>query len=383
MLLAYLNVLKKRNFFLLWFSQIISQFGDRLTQMALIGLVYKVEPLSTLGMAKMMSLSIVPVFIVSPLAGVYVDRWDNRKTMAWSDFLRGIFILLIPIVFGLKKFLLLVYLLIFLSFCVGCFFITAKMSLIPKLVEEKNIFMANSLVSTTAMSSAVLGWGLGGIIVERWGLFSAFVIDALTFFISAIAIYFIKIKRESSSNQIIELGKETLRKLKHSFVSDIKDGLDYIFRSPQARYASKIFFVLFSSLGAIFTVFVVFIQNTLSSITLDLGILSIGGSSGLLLGTLLYGRLGFHLNTKKVINMAMALFSLYLILFVYFLRLYPSKIFAFVSCFLLGLIISPVEVAIRSIIHRDSQDKFLGRIFSSLEMLIHTSLLFFMFISSY
>ncbi|MCM8773986.1 MAG: hypothetical protein NC820_04555, partial [Candidatus Omnitrophica bacterium] len=55
----------------------------------------------------------------------------------------------------------------------------------------------------------------------------------------------------------------------------------------------------------------------------------------------------------------------------------------FVSCFLLGLIISPVEVAIRSIIHRDSQDKFLGRIFSSLEMLIHTSLLFFMFISSY
>ncbi len=68
------KVLKNRNFFLLWLGQIISQLGDRLGQMALIAFVYLRAPGSAIQIAKILSFTIIPVFLIGPLAGVYVDR---------------------------------------------------------------------------------------------------------------------------------------------------------------------------------------------------------------------------------------------------------------------------------------------------------------------
>lgn len=384
MFLAYLKVLKKRNFFFLWSGQVISQFGDRLTQMALIGLVYQIKPFSSISLAKIMSLAIIPVFLISPVAGVYVDRWDKRKTMCFSDFLRGVCILLIPLFFFFHS-LIFVYILIFLSFCVGRFFIPAKMAVIPALVSKKDIFMANSLVSTTAMVAAMLGFGLGGVIVERYGIRVAFFIDAATFFVSAAFIYFMKIEEKKKFNprDIIDLSKEALAIVRRSFVSEVKDGIRYLFRSPQTRYAAKIFFLLFSFIGSVYVVFVVFIQDTLLTITRDLGIIAVASGLGLFAGTMFYGRFGKARDVRRVINSIMLFASAYLVVFVTFLRKYPSPFFAFASCFILGFMVAPVVVAVNSLIHSDSDNNMWGRIFSSLEIVIHLSFILFMFIASY
>ena len=79
----------------MWLGQIVSQFGDRLTQIALVGLVSKAT-MSSSSLAVVMSLAIIPVFLISPVSGVYIDRWSKRKTMYASDALRGILILAIP-----------------------------------------------------------------------------------------------------------------------------------------------------------------------------------------------------------------------------------------------------------------------------------------------
>jgi len=385
MFLAYFKVLKKRNFFFLWLGQIISQFGDRLTQMALIGLVYKIKPYSSLSLAKIMSLAVIPVFLVSPLAGVYVDRWDKQKTMYWSDLLRGLFIVLIPAFFFYYHSLIVVYILIFLSFCIGRFFIPSKMAIIPLLVDEKDIFMANSLVSTTAMVAAMLGFGIGGFIVEKYGIRTAFSIDAVTFFTSALLIFLMRIKEKKRFNphDLINLGKDAFKAVRHSLVYEIKDGLRYLLRSKETQYATKVFFILFSFIGSLYVVFVVFIQNTLSTITMDLGILAIGAGFGLFLGTLLYGRLGRNIAIKKVINLTLILASLWLVFSVILLKYYPSKLFAFFAVFFLGLVVSPIVVAINSLIHKDSDSNLWGRIFSSLEVVIHLAFIIFMFIASY
>ena len=192
MLSSHFKALKNRNFSLLWIGQIISQFGDRLTQMALIGLVYAVRPGSSLELAKVMSLAIIPVFLFSPVAGVYVDRWDKRKTMYISDLIRAIFIFLIPYLYLRSQSLGLIYLLIFLSFSIGRFFIPAKMAIIPSIVKKENLLISNSLVSVTAMIAAVLGFGLGGIIVETRGITTVFLLDAATFLVSALLIMLIR-----------------------------------------------------------------------------------------------------------------------------------------------------------------------------------------------
>ena len=77
----FTEVLKNRSFSFLWVGQIISQLGDRLDQMALIGFIYLRAPGSSIEIAKILSFTIIPVFLIGPLAGVYVDRWDRRRTM--------------------------------------------------------------------------------------------------------------------------------------------------------------------------------------------------------------------------------------------------------------------------------------------------------------
>jgi len=385
MIQGYLKILRRKNFVFLWISQIIAQFGDRLTQMALIGLVYKINPGSSLGLAKMFSLAIIPVFLISPISGVYVDRWDKRKTMYISDFLRSLFIFLIPVAVSKFHSMPLVYFLIFLSFCVGRFFIPAKMAVIPSLVEKESFFMTNSLVSVTATIAAVLGFGFGGMIVEKWGVEQAFYINAITFVISGVLISLMRAQEKAKFDpkDILELGKDAIIKVKNSFIYEIHEGLKYILSSKETLYAAKVQFILFALIGSLYTVFIVFIQQTLSTGTFALGWLAVGSGAGLFIGSLFYGKIGANVPIRKTINLSLLSSSLYLITFVILLKFYPYKLFAFASCFILGLVASPVVIAVNTLIHKESEDKFWGRIFSSLEIIIHIAFIIFMFIASY
>jgi MFS family permease len=136
-------------------------------------------------------------------------------------------------------------------------------------------------------------------------------------------------------------------------------------------------------LGALYAVFIIFIQNTLGSVTMDLGWLAVGAGMGLLLGSLIYGRIGKHFPLKAVLNISLIGASFYLIFFVIFLKYHPLKLFALFSCVLLGLFASPLVIGVNTLIHNGSENDFWGRIFSSLEVVIHFGFIVFMFIASF
>ena len=79
----------------------------------------------------------------------------------------------------------------------------------------------------------------------------------------------------------------------------------------------------------------------------------------------------------------MFLASLYVIFFVIFLKNYPSAFYAVIMAFALGVMTSPVFVGINSLIHRESDKKLLGRIFSGLEFISHLGFLITMFVFSF
>ena len=116
------DVLTNKNFLFLWLGQVISNFGDRLNQMALVALVYQRNPGSEIALAKLISFTIIPVFLVGPIAGAWVDRLNRKKIMMISDILRGILVLSIPICIRANQ-ILLVYLAIFITFSLSRFFI--------------------------------------------------------------------------------------------------------------------------------------------------------------------------------------------------------------------------------------------------------------------
>ena len=380
---------KNRNFLFLWIGQIISQLGDRIDQMALIAFVSLRAPGSPLAVAKILSFTIIPVFLIGPIAGVYVDRWDRRRTMYVCDFLRTILVFTIPFFLFYSKNLTAIYILVFLSFCVGRFYVLAKFSIIPKLVKNEELLLANSMVNVTGMIAAVLGFGLGGVIVEWVGPKSGFYIDSLSFFISGLLIFLISTNARSKVSfkpQALEaatqVGREMVEKIGKSLFSEIKEGIIYFLRQKEIRFIAAILFLLWSALGSVYAVLIVFVQQALQSTTKDLGLLIMFLGIGLFLGSLVYGRFGARFSQYKAIFASLILGGIMLIVFAVGISREPNFILAAVLAFLFGVSVSPIMVATNTLVHNVSKDEMMGKTFSSLEMIIHLGFLLFLFLSS-
>jgi len=378
------KVLKNRDFFLLWTGQIISQLGDRLSQMALIGLVYQRAPGSAMGIAKILSFTIIPVFLIGPLAGAYVDRWDRRRTMYACDFLRAVLVVLIPLFLLRGDRFLWIYLIIFLAFSIGRFFVPAKLSIVPELVDKKYLVTANSLINTTGMIAAVLGFGISGLIVELLGAKGGFYLDAVSFLVSGLCIFFIggQIKKDSQVD-FKALGRDLVQGIQKSVFADMKEGIIYFIRHKEIRFTAAIIFLLWSALGSVYVVTIAFVQSTLHSATKDLGFLIVFLGMGLFLGAIVYGAIGHKLSQFKIIFFSLIGSGLMLAVFAFFLNKYPYFPCAASLAILLGISLSPIMIASNTIIHRVSDNNMMGKTFSSLEIVIHLGFLVFMFISGF
>lgn len=373
-------LLKNRNFLLLMFGQIISQVGDRLGLMALFGLVYWRTGGSTLENAKLIFFTIIPVFLIGPLAGVYVDRWDRRRTMYACDILRAALILAIPLILPFVKNLIPVYLLIFLVFSLSRFFVPAKLSLIPEIVGPGDLLLANSLVNISGMIATVFGFGISGLIVEGLGPEGGFYLDALSFLLSAFLIFLIAEKHTASMN-LRRVGKEIVEVIKKSVIQEIKDGALYFMNNKDIRAVSGVIFALSAAVGAVYVAMIVFIQKALHSATKDLGLLAMFIGAGLFFGSLIYGRFGSRLSRYKIIFCSLSLSGIMLLVFVVTLYRYPQFWLAAALSLGIGFTVSPILIASNHIIQEVSANNMLGKVFSSLEVVIHLGFLLFMFAS--
>lgn len=377
--------LKNKNFFRLWLAQIISQFGERINQMALIGLIASRTPGSTIGLAKLLSFTIIPVFLIGPVAGAYVDRWDRRQTLFFCDILRCLLVLTIPMVFIYQHSMLPIYAVVFLVFCLSRFYVPAKMSIIPDLVAEEKILSANSLFSVTGMIAFVLGCAFGGILVEKIGVQGGFIANGATFFISALLVLSMNIKMNLriDAEEILVAGKKIIGDLKQSLFGDIKEGIVYFLTHKEIRFVNLMMFTLFAAAGAIYVIIIIFVQDAFQSLTRHLGYLAVSLGLGLFCGAVLYGRLGQKISRFLVIFVCLILGGIAMTIFAFAVDRYPQIFMAAALVFLLGFIIGPIFIAANTIIHMVSKEDMRGRVFSALEVVMHLGFLIAMFLSAY
>lgn len=381
-MVRFREILKNRNFSLLCLAQVLSQFGDRLIQLSLIALVYRLTPGSTFQLAKSFSFTILPVFLISSVAGVYVDRWNHKTTLFICDLLRVILVLSIPLIFISKVSLVPIYVIIFLIFCISRFYVPAKLSIIPDLVEERELLLANSLANTTGMIAAAL-IGLGGIIIEVFGERVGFYLAGSVFFLAAILILFIRKQTKAKKREnIFEVGKEVFEVIKKSVIAEINEGLVYLFSQTEIRRILSVFFLLGAAAGSVYIVWIDFIQGTLGTVTRDLGLLITFMAIGLFIGNLIYGRFGQRLSTNRTIFFSMGLFGLALCMFVFLILSYPYFLVAAILAIVLGLTASPILTASYTLIHKVSSEEMRGKVFSNLEIVIHLAFLIFMLASA-
>ncbi|MCX5687366.1 MAG: MFS transporter [Candidatus Omnitrophica bacterium] len=375
------ELLKNKNFFLLWFAQIVSNFGDRLNQMALIGLIYIRTPGSTIELAKLLSFTIIPVFIIGPIAGIYVDRWNRRTTMIACDIIRGLLVLTIPLIVKYSTSMVPIYIIVFIIFSVTRFFVPSKLSIIPDIVHKDKLLLANSLSSTTMMIATIVSFGFSGIIVAVFGPQAGFYIDSASYFISAILVFFVAVKLKENielsgaSTKLTDISRRTI-------VGDIKEGIEYLKGHKDIRMVANTMFLIMAGVGSIYIVIIVFIQKALQSSTKHLGLLVMFLGVGLFLGSIIYGKFGSKFSKRKVINFGLLTTGLTIVLFTICLKFIPSFFIAGLLSIVLGIFSAPIIVSSNTLLHEVTHDEMRGRIFSSLEIVMHVGFLLFMFLAS-
>jgi predicted MFS family arabinose efflux permease len=290
--------------------------------------------------------------------------------------------LTIPVFLFYSKNLTWIYLIIFVVFSIGRFFVPAKLSIVPELVEQKDLLIANTLVNTTGMIAAVLGFGVSGVIVEWLGARSGFYLDSLSFLVSGALIFLIAKKYSSQRSNVKIDGREIVNVIRKSILAEVKDGIIYFIKNKEIRFTAWVIFALWAALGSTYVVIIVFVQKTLHSATKDLGLLVMFLGVGLFMGSLVYGRFGQRLSHFKTIFSSLVLSGAMLVIFAVMVHQYSNFIIAAIFAFLLGIAISPIMIATNTIVHNASSSSMLGKIFSSLEIVMHLGFLIFMFVSS-
>jgi MFS family permease len=378
---------QNRSFFFFWLAQLISQFGDRINQMALVGLVAgrQFGPASTMELAKLLAFTIIPVFIVGPIAGVYVDRWDRKKTLFFCDLIRGLLILTIPFIFIAQHSMIPIYIVVFLAFCLSRFYVPAKMSIIPELVSPDNLHTANSLATVTGMIAFVLGALLGGMLVEYAGARGGFLCDAATFFLSALLVSFISRDRlkkvEVKPDELVATGKEMAKAYKN-VLHEIGDGVRYIIDHREIRYIINLMMILFMAIGAIYVVIIVFIQSAFGSVTKHLGFLAVGLGIGLFLGSIAYGKWGHKKKQVEMIFMCLIAGGVMMAIFAFSVQTLKNIWVAQALAIVLGFVVGPIVIAANTVVHKVATTEMQGKVFSAMEFAIHFAFLMTMLISS-
>lgn len=180
--------MRSADFRRLWIAQTISIVGDKINQIGLSIMVFRVTG-SAAQMGIVFALTFLPAALFGLVAGPLVDRWDRRRTMIAADLVRVALVSLMALVAMASlpdsAKILAIYALAFASSTASLFFEPSRMSLIPAILPEDQLMAANSLDMTTMSVSELLGIAFGGGLVAALGYASAFWIDAITFVVSA------------------------------------------------------------------------------------------------------------------------------------------------------------------------------------------------------
>jgi MFS transporter, DHA3 family, macrolide efflux protein len=252
----YVRLARDARFTSFWLAQTVSLFGDRLHQIAIGVLVYA-RTGSALQTGFVFLAATLPNLLLGPIAGTFVDRWDQKRVLIVSDLLRAGLVLVVPLVADAE--LILVYPLVFLITTISLFFRPAKAAVLPRIVDPEDLTPANAALWTGDAVADIAGYPLAGLIVAFLGanLALAFWIDALTYVASAVLLLGIFIPPASR-----ELGARVGGAIQ-GFVDELLDGWR-VLRGDAALFQNTLVSVFAQlSIGSTIALTVVYAQDSL------------------------------------------------------------------------------------------------------------------------
>ena len=214
------RLLFSRDFGLVWLSQLVSQVGDGISNLALLWFVYSItgSPVKTVIIGL---LHTIPPIVLGPVIGVYVDRLPKKIFLIGSNALRAVLIGIIPCVVSTDTFTVnLLYSLVLFDAVAMATFSPALTSSVPLIVPREQYTAANALIQSTTSLGIIFGPAVSGIGISLFGSQEVLCLNAFTYFIAALCLGLVRIGAPLSS-----IG---LKKTSSSALQDFIEGLVFV-----------------------------------------------------------------------------------------------------------------------------------------------------------
>jgi len=346
--LSFRELLRMRPVRHLWLAQIVSIFGDFLAIFA----VYSVVTFKMHGNANQVGMILVayllPLAIISPIAGVFVDRWNVRWTMIASDVIRGVLVL--ALLFA--KDLYTIYGVFLLLSSVSAFFVPAQSVATRTIVPVAGLMAANALMAQVVPAMQIISPSIAGLLVQTAGANSCFLFDSFSFFFSAFMVFTIAIVREKpAAGQAVT-----------SILSSMRQGMSFIFTH------ATISFVVISIAAGMFAVrcfgalLSVYVRDILASNAGLYGVLSSLVGIGMIVASQFMPGLARKTSARHLVIWGLGGMGLAVLVMAAL-----TTVISTAACMLaLGFFAAFITIPSQTLIQKETPQALLGRVSSSL-----------------
>src|SRR5258706_11326660 len=191
---GYIELLRgNRSFRQVWLGHVVSQLGDWVDTIALCTIILNLTG-SGRAVGLLLVARFVPSFLVGSLSGVVADRFNRRSIMIISDLLRAVVVLGFLFVRRADQ-LWIIYFLTVVQLALSTFFEPAKTAIIPSIVSDRELVAANAISSVTWSAMLTIGAAIGGVVTGWFGTDVAFILDSMTYLLSAALITSVRIPK--------------------------------------------------------------------------------------------------------------------------------------------------------------------------------------------
>ncbi|MCJ8009357.1 MFS transporter [Lederbergia wuyishanensis] len=282
------ELLLNRKFVFLWLAQAASGLGSTFATFALSWLVYEMTG-SKMAMGSIWVSFMLPNILIQLFSGPYLDRWDRKKVMMFSEWSRAAAFLVLVMLISFNQ--LEAWHLFAVSVAVGLaqpIFYPAIMAYVADILPKEKLLKGNSILEGTGQVMMLLGPTFGGVLIAAFGTEPVLYILIISLGVSGVLL----MMNPSSK-------KKQLRK-RESWFTQFKEGLQFYRVYPVLFWVGMMMMMINFSSGAAQPMFLPFITDELHGTAFKYGLFTSAFSFGMVGGTILTGTLKEPRNRKRV-----------------------------------------------------------------------------------
>lgn len=295
------KLLKKRNFSFLMISKFISGLGSQMQNFAMALYVLKITN-STSKFASVLVISAIPQIILGPLSGVFVDRFDKKRSIIILDIICAILVGGFSVIGKTSGELNLIYIYI-ISFSlslISILYSSAMITIKPLILKKEELMDGNSVESFLLTFSNILAPILGAILLGFGDIFTILIINGVSFSIAALIEVFIKIPKCKNDTKLSV----------KNFTSELIDGFSYV-KNTNVLFAIISFGVVINFVtSSLFSIGVTFISKKVLMVSdIKYSIVEVFILVGMLISPLTIKYVNKKFKTSKIIIYSMVVLA--------------------------------------------------------------------------